>query len=75
MRLIHDMVDGYVSRLRQRCEPEVDNLSVERVFAENIVPGLPLVWFSGQKENLHAMCPPEDEDSEGPVHRDLFWLL
>ena len=75
LRLIHNLVDNYVSQRVLRCVPAVDNLSVERVFADNIVPGRPLVLFSGQKENLQAMCPPEDEDSEGTIHQELFWLL
>ena len=49
MRLIHNMVDDYVPQSQQRCEPAVDNLSVERVFADNIVPGHPLVRNLGRK--------------------------
>ena len=51
MTLIHNMVDNYVSRRQQRCEPVVDNLSVERVFADNIVPGHPLVLSRAKREH------------------------
>ena len=76
LRLIHNMVDNYVSRREHRCEPAVDNLSVERVF---IYPqqssGTAASPVVGPKENLQAMCPPEDKGSEGAIHLELFWLL
>ena len=51
MRLIHNMVDDYVSRVswcQQHCELAVNKLSVERVFTDNRVPGHALVRFSGR---------------------------
>ena len=65
MRLIHNMVDDYVSRRVQRCEPAVDNLSVERVMADNIVPGHPLVRFSGRKRTCKQCARQKTKTAKG----------
>ena len=65
MRLIHNMVDNYVSQRLQRCDPGVDNLSVERVFADNIVPGHPLVRFSGRKRTCKQCASQKRKTAKG----------
>ena len=75
LRLIHNMVDEYVSRRQQRCEPTVDNLSVEQGLYPQQSSGTPASPVLRSKENLQAMCQPEDKDREGAIHRELFWLL
>ena len=73
MRLIHNLVDDYVSRREQCYEPAVDNLSVE--LCRQHCSGTPTSPVLRPKENLQAMCPPEDEGSGGAIHCELFWLL
>ena len=65
MRLIHNMVDNYVSRRQHRCDSAVDNLSVERVFADNIVPGHPLVRFSGRKRTCKQCASQKRKTAKG----------
>ena len=72
MRLIHNMVDDYVSRSLQRCEPAVDNLSVERVFADNIAPGHPLVWFPGRRRTCKQCARQKTKTTTGRYIESCF---
>ena len=65
MRLIHNMVDNYVSRRQQRCDLAVDNLSVERVFADNIIQGHPLVRFLSRKRTCKQCAHQKTKSAKG----------
>ena len=72
LRLIHDMVDSYETTRVARRTPAVDNLVVDHVVSDTIVPGHPLVRFQGRGRSYRQCARQKKKTVKGRFVESRF---